>query len=884
MAKPINVLDPVISEVRTRLVDYLGRNGIEVKPNRSFRCFNPGHDDHSPSCGIVPNTRDQVFNCLACGVVGNIFTACYLIEGRPSSGAAWVKDNLFYLADIFGIERPTEFELSPEQILEMDTKAAYAAASRILVTGTLPVKVQDAIDNKYGWNAQTRRALGIGGVSSFKDFLAQMQQQHGFKKEFLESIDLANPQIFRPENLIYTIKDERGNPVGFAGRSLNYEEDVVAYKAALEKTIQEFGPDSEEVRVLVKPRKYINSSEAKGNTIYQRQKRLFGFNVAKDAGTVLYVFEGYSDVATAHNMGLKNSVGISGTRFTQHHLALIQAAKINHVIFVLDADEAGKKGTDRVFQDLEEELGGHIGFQVEVLAMPEGSDDPDLFLRKEGVKEFRNLPKLSMFAWRLERAKNSAEDKVVLVSKMVGLIVNEPSPLLRYKMAQELARDTGVPLDAVWGEVQLSIDSERNRIKEQRASLTKKYGQRLVENPENANGIIEELSQKMDALDNQLGGYQPAVVRAAVREAFSSAASQTSLVGLKSGWELFDTSFGGIPKQDSFFGVPGKPNHCKSSFLVNLAWRLLTFNNDVVILYHTVDDGLATMLARMQASRALLPTNQFAAAGAFLSDPGFQKIYAESTEWVNDLIQTERFIPMDVSVLPADMVALGSWVKSVRKKFPNNPIVVFGDNFHHYSMPDTVKSEGESLQRAISKYAKSMAVTYHVTSIMTMELPVNVLKPGIRPRASNIKGSSGMSYDVTANLVIYNDLKDLKDRSTIYWEDEKETRTIQGPNGEILEQVSRKPVVELIVDKSKVNSFDGSIFYLVDPDSGHFSECDAVQQAMFKRAAFESAQRAEMAGSNSRGGGNSFGRSAGPAPMPSINQPKLVPPPQAVGF
>jgi DNA primase len=882
MNKPANSLDSVISEVRGKLPEYLSRHGVELKPNRAFRCFNPDHQDKSPSCGIVPNTRDQVFSCFGCGLTGNIFTACHLIEGRPSAGAAWVKDTLFYLADSFGIARPEDFELTSEQILEMDTKAAYAAASRIIVTGSLPEKVQDAIDNKYAWNVQVRRSLGIGGVVSFKNFVAQLQHHHGFKAEFIESIDLANPLIFRPENLIYTIKDEKGNPVGFSGRSLNYEEDLADYKASVEKAITEFGPESDQVKALSKPRKYVNSSEAKGNSIYHRQQRLFGFNIAKSAGSMIYIFEGYSDVATAHNVGIRNAAGISGTRFSKHHLALIQAAKINHVVFVLDADEAGKKGTDRVFQDLEDELGGHIGFQVEVITMPDGSDDPDSYLRKEGIKAFKNLPRMSMFSWRLERAKTSTEDKMTLVTNMVGLIVNEPSPILRYRMAQDLQQETGVPLDVIWGEVQLTIDSEKSKIQEQRASLTKKYGQRLIESPENASGIIEELSQKMDALDNQLGGYQPAVVRAAVREALANSAKHTELVGLKTGWPIFDTEFQGIPREDSFFSVPGKPNCGKSSFLVNLAWRLLTHNDDVVVVYHTVDDAISAMLARLQASKNLIATNRFASAGAFLTDPAFQKLHAEATEWLNEMVQTERFIPADVSTLPADMVALGSWVKSVRKKFPNNPIVVFGDNFHHYGMPDSIKSEGESLQRAISKYAKSMSVMNHVTTIMTMELPTAALKPGMRPRSGVIKGSSGMSYDVTANIGIYNDLKDLKDAATIYWVDENDSSVVEGPNGELIDKQRKKPVVEVIIDKSKVNSFDGSIYYLMEPDSGNFTECDAAQQALFGKLSAEYATKQEhVAAGKEKWSKPSSGYSSGP-PM---QMPKIVPPAaHAVGF
>jgi len=45
------------------------------------------------------------------------------------------------------------------------------------------------------------------------------------------------------------------------------------------------------------------------------------------------------------------------------------------------------------------------------------------------------------------------------------------------------------------------------------------------------------------------------------------------LGGLKTGWELFDQRFGGIPVGAAFISVPGKPNQSKSSLDGNIARR-----------------------------------------------------------------------------------------------------------------------------------------------------------------------------------------------------------------------------------------------------------------------------------------------------------------------
>ena len=103
---------------------------------------------------------------------------------------------------------------------------------------------------------------------------------------------------------------------------------------------------------------------------------------------------------------MKNSVAIGSTHFTEGHLDLILNAEppIKHLVFTLDADEAGKKGTDSFVNLLEDKLGGHPGLEVGIRVMPEGSDDPDRFIRTLGVKAFRELPKEDLFSWKMKMA------------------------------------------------------------------------------------------------------------------------------------------------------------------------------------------------------------------------------------------------------------------------------------------------------------------------------------------------------------------------------------------------------------------------------------------------------------------------------------------------
>ena len=260
----------------------------------------------------------------------------------------------------------------------------------------------------------------MGSVTSYDDYMHRMTSSYGHKKAFLRDVDLDRKSLFNENNLIYTVKDEHGSPVGFAARDLRYEDKQEAYEKKLEALKANFASDEKalaaEKAKLFKPRKYNNSAESElvegsdgrretrpKNTIFKKGSRLFNFDLAKKATPPLEVFEGQPDCVTAFAGGMKNATAIGSTHFTAEHLDLILNADppIKHLVFTLDADEAGEKGTDSFVNLLEEKLGGHPGLKVEIRVMPDGSDDPDRFIPSLGMKAFRELPKEDLFSWKI---------------------------------------------------------------------------------------------------------------------------------------------------------------------------------------------------------------------------------------------------------------------------------------------------------------------------------------------------------------------------------------------------------------------------------------------------------------------------------------------------
>lgn len=824
-------------QLRPLLRTYLEQHGVNTKGK--FRCINPGHEDKTPSCNVF---RDVSFRCFGCGIYGDVFTAATLLEGKPASGKGFITDNAMYLAQRFGIEFKMP-ELTEDEIYELDTYRAYRDASRILTNSDRSERVKSKL-TQYGWTEDLQWGFGIGGVASFDEYIHRMTKQYGYSRSFLKEIDLDRKDIFNPDCLIFTIKDENGNPVGFAARNLRYEEEMESYQRERTRLIEEKGEDSEEVARLRLPKKYVNSAAdrmdgetAVRNRIYQKSKRLFGLHSARRFVPPLYVFEGYSDCVTAVKTGIKNSCAIGSTSFSRDQLEMVLGLDIRHIIFVLDADKAGEEGTGRFVKLLEDTLGGHVGLRVEIVTMPTGTDDPDAFIRKNGVDAFRKLDRMDVFSWNLRKAVRDGEDPELVARRSIQLIVNEGSSLVRYRKARQLADCVGVPLDVIWRDVTREVDSDHAQIEEQKTIVARKAADQLRNNPNSAEMILQSTQLQIDNLNRQKQGFDVDTLLRHNDALFHRFEGSNSEIDLKTGWPLFDKWVGGLPSEDVFVSIPGKTNQGKSSLLCNLAWRLLDNNPNLMILYHTIDDSMGKFLPRLLGSRFNVTSRWFERAGFYLpAKPEFEDVYRKAQQWYIEQIESERLVAVDIGTLPAIPSALETWVKALRQKHPDRKFLVIGDNFHLY---EAGYGDNEAkMLRDFSKRVKTISNRYHCAMVMTMELPKDALYPGKRPRVQNIKGTSGISYDSNMNIGVYNDLKDFGDSSKLVWLDQSDQRPSIGPNGELMYAATRKPILELVFDKSKVGfGYDGVIYCRFWPETGRMEECTEAEQGKFRALA-----------------------------------------------
>ncbi|MFZ0216417.1 MAG: toprim domain-containing protein, partial [Candidatus Dormiibacterota bacterium] len=155
---------------------------------------------------------------------------------------------------------------------------------------------------------------------------------------------------FFQQRVVVPIRDERGRPLAFTGRTVVTDE----------------------------PRKYVNTPES---PIYTKGRVLFALDLARRAieekGHAVLV-EGQFDVIAAHEFDVRNAIASSGTAITSEQIALLRRFT-EDIVVVFDNDRAGRSATDKVVR-----MALERGLRTRVLRLPGPAKDPDEFLRDGG--------------------------------------------------------------------------------------------------------------------------------------------------------------------------------------------------------------------------------------------------------------------------------------------------------------------------------------------------------------------------------------------------------------------------------------------------------------------------------------------------------------------
>lgn len=364
------------------IVEIIRANVILKERGRNYVGLCPFHAEKTPSFTVTPE-RGQYY-CFGCGASGDAIK--YLQEIQGKNFAQTVLD----LANQYDIEipdySPEERALYEKQISHKTTllKIVELAANAYRACLNLP-DGQQALnylkgDRQLSLTTINDFKLGYAPDSPTRDRLHQYLLKHGYSAEMQGEAGLIKQRDdgkwvdrFR-DRVIVPIYDAFGRPIAFGGRSLNG-----------------FGA------------KYINSPE---NPLYHKGDSLYGISQARKAigeQKSAIVVEGYFDVITLHQAGMRNVVAAQGTAFSEANAKLLARYKAERITFNFDSDDAGNTAVDRAIANLGRLIfGGAIN--VGILRLPDGHD-PDSFLKAFSAQDYRVAVGRSpnYFDWQLAR-------------------------------------------------------------------------------------------------------------------------------------------------------------------------------------------------------------------------------------------------------------------------------------------------------------------------------------------------------------------------------------------------------------------------------------------------------------------------------------------------
>ncbi|HAY71202.1 MAG TPA: DNA primase, partial [Saprospirales bacterium] len=170
--------------------------------------------------------------------------------------------------------------------------------------------------------------------------------------------------------------------------------------------------------------------------------------------------EGYTDVISLHQAGIKNVVASSGTSLTDDQIRLIKRYTQN-VTVIYDGDAAGihaaQRGTDLILA---------MDMFVKVVILPE-QHDPDSFIKKEGPNAFRTYLRDKAQDFILFKSyflkKEINQDpvrKVAVLKDIVQTLSKIPDPMARNTYVKESSNIMDIDEAILINEVNKVIKNE----------------------------------------------------------------------------------------------------------------------------------------------------------------------------------------------------------------------------------------------------------------------------------------------------------------------------------------------------------------------------------------------------------------------------------------
>ena len=435
----------------------------------NYKGLCPFHGEKTPSFHI--SSSKQIYKCFGCGEGGDVINFVMKMENLD------FLDAVKLLANKCGIEINTN--MNEEDKLKMEKIKKYQdihlEAARFYFTNLSKGK-NPGYDylRKRGLDDKTIKKFGLGySQKSWNDLIDYLLSK-GYDKEDLVECGLVNHKQesnkyydrFR-NRVMFPIFDYRGNVIGFGGRVLD---------------------DSLP--------KYLNSPDS---IIFNKRFNLYGLNFSRKniINRTIVLVEGYMDLISLFQYGVRNVVATLGTALTEQQGNLIKRYA-DTAIISYDSDEAGIKAALRAIEILSK-----IGLNIKVLNLRDAKD-PDEFVRKYGLEEYKKAidEATHYIKFKIDHLKKSfnldKDEERVKFGKEASKIIKElKSPVEVDYYTNYIAKQINISTESIKKEV---YGKDYNKVYNNKYKKFEKKSERAIEKPkiiEKGKELVEETLIKL---------------------------------------------------------------------------------------------------------------------------------------------------------------------------------------------------------------------------------------------------------------------------------------------------------------------------------------------------------------------------------------------------
>ncbi len=337
---------------RTNILDVIGARVQLKKAGHHFKALCPFHGEKTPSFIVSPER--QIWKCFGCGKGGSVIDFVMEYEHVDFVEA------LETLAEKAGVKLERKQGDTPEGKLKQKIYEANHLASEfyhyLLTKHKLGEKARFYLKNR-GITDKSIQTFSLGYSPNSWDGLLKFLRKKGYDETILDRAGLIVPSgrggydRFRGR-VMFTLKDHRGNVVGFSGRLLDQN---------------------------AKDAKYINTNET---PVYIKGNILYGLDITKASiqkENEAIIMEGEFDVISSFQAGIGNAVAIKGSALTEGHVTILKRFT-DRILFALDSDVAGDSASRRGI-----EIADHAGLDMRVIVLPSGKDPDETARENPGL-------------------------------------------------------------------------------------------------------------------------------------------------------------------------------------------------------------------------------------------------------------------------------------------------------------------------------------------------------------------------------------------------------------------------------------------------------------------------------------------------------------------